>query len=127
VLPVTSGIQPDQYEIDNAATRATTIDSSVSQTRNFHNADDDDWIRIVLDKPQSITIATVGTNLADTQLFLYDSNLQELDYSANTEGVITEEGFAYLPIESYVLNVTLDNDSVPAVDMSPILMLLLDD
>lgn len=153
VVPVTlTGIQPDQFEDDNASNKAQPIDRSVLQTRSFHTADDNDWIRLILQKPQSVSIATMGTNLSDTQIFLYDSGLRRLGYSANTPGVNTTharlvtgtlaageyfvlinqidasvEGFDYVPIESYTLKVTLESEPESGIDLTPILMLLLDD
>jgi len=132
---VIDGIQPDKFENDDIPGRAQVINRATSQIRSFHTADNNEWIRIDLDKPQSIVIATRGTNLADTQIFLFDSELERLDYSANTPGVATsharlvtdtlaagqyyalinqidgrDEGFAYLPIERYQLIVAVEND-----------------
>ena len=83
----TGEIKPDKFENDDIPRRAQVINRATSQIRSFHTADNNDWIRIVLDKPQSIIIATRGTNLADTQISLRDSSLRQIDYSANTPGL----------------------------------------
>jgi hypothetical protein len=101
-----------------------------------------------LDRAQAITVRTTGEIFVDTQLWLYDSELNEIEYSPNTPGMVTahatiesdrltkgtyflkvsqqrKPGFPFPPIETYGLEITLQ-DAAP-VNMVPIIDLLLSD
>lgn len=103
---------PDDYEPDNSATRASLVKRSVVQLRSFDEPEDEDWIKIELKSSQSIIIQTSGPTSEDTTVTLFDSELKQIDFSANTQGI--ETSFATLVSDklsagTYYVKVTQPN------------------
>jgi len=138
----------DAFEDDDNAQQANLVDRSVSQLRSFDTPADEDWVKVVISKAQSIVIRTSGETSEDTEITLFDSNLNELDQSKNTPGVmfasfatlitdelepgeyfakINQETIPGLPpqaVFNYVLDIEFEQGPVI---ISPIINLLLDD
>ena len=106
----------DIYEDDDTVNQATLVDSSDTQIHSFDTADDQDWVKLVLDRAQSVRIYTDGfqsSSLDDTELTLYDTDLNEIDYNDDDPDRITgysalskqvlEAGVYYLKVNQYEL------------------------
>jgi len=79
--------RPDEYEPDNSISQAKTIAvNATPQQRTFHDAADEDWVRLVITRAGQYRIAATaqpGTNL-DTYLELY--NAQESLIASDDDG-----------------------------------------
>lgn len=78
-LTISDGCSPDGFEPDGTSGQASTISSGVSQTRNLCPTGDFDWARFTLADESAIELSTSGPS-GDTELWLYDSQLSQLDY-----------------------------------------------
>ena len=76
-IPSMIDLDPDEYEPNDEPANAGLIDLGVSQTHNFHHADDVDWVRFDITQAGRYTIRTRGvdSNRLDTYIELFDSNL----------------------------------------------------
>jgi len=137
---------PDKFENDNTPSTAKIVNTSTTQLRSFDVANDVDWVRIDSDKLNSVTIQTSGPLANDTELTLYNTELEELFYNDNSERgntlfsrlnimelpkgtyflkinqKIDPDPFFYRPVPNYVLSIKIGR-----VQISPILNLLLND
>jgi hypothetical protein len=70
----------DEYEPDNTAGDATLIATDgTTQTHNFHQAGDEDWVRFDVPDPEvDYVIETLALEGADTVIYLYDSDKERL-------------------------------------------------
>ncbi len=82
----------DSYEEDNTvqqleagllAGRDQLLADGVAQTHSISPLGDIDYVKFHLDSPASITLETTGPNptLDDSEMWLYDSNLNQIDYN----------------------------------------------
>ena len=71
----------DGYEPDGDSGQANWISSGSPQNHSIVPATDTDWGKFQLDATSAITLETSGSTGSDTRMWLYDSNLNELEYS----------------------------------------------
>jgi M6 family metalloprotease-like protein len=72
-------IASDPYEPDNTPEEATVI-TGASYGHSVIPAADVDWIQFTLDTTSAVTLQTYGKTSSNTELWLYDSNQNELRY-----------------------------------------------
>jgi len=71
---------PDSYEPDNTSIQAKMINSGSSQTHNIIPASDIDWVKFSISNESAIKLETSGSTSSDTRMWLFDSNLSEIEY-----------------------------------------------
>jgi PKD repeat protein/murein DD-endopeptidase MepM/ murein hydrolase activator NlpD len=76
-ITVTSG--GDSYEPDGTSGQAKQITSGSPQAHSIIPAVDIDWVKFTLSQSSAIHLETSGTSSSDTRMWLYDSNLNELE------------------------------------------------
>jgi putative hemolysin len=69
----------DAYEPDNTWEQATLISDGSPQTHSIVPAADVDWVMFTLSAESEVVIETSGAS-GDTRMWLYDSDLTELEY-----------------------------------------------
>jgi hypothetical protein len=74
----------DSYEPDNTSGQAHWIHNGTPQTHKIAPVGDADWVRFSLSAESEVVIETSGPS-GDTQMWLYDGSLNELEYN-NDEG-----------------------------------------
>ncbi len=77
-------VNADIHEPDNSSAQAHLISSGVKQTHSINPANDVDWVTFVLDGSSAVNIETSGLTAADTRLWLYDSEMNEVKYDDNS-------------------------------------------
>ena len=78
-----AGETGDSYEPDNSSTETTPLFHGSSQTHSIYPAADEDWYSFTLDSTSDITITTSGLS-GDTRLWLYNSEVNLIDYDDNS-------------------------------------------
>jgi M6 family metalloprotease-like protein len=77
----------DIYESDNTSNEAKAIEAYTPHFHSLIPAGDVDWIKFTLNTTSAVTLETHGVTLGasntDTEMWLYDSNHNELKYSDN--------------------------------------------
>ena len=146
----------DEFEDDDNAEQATLVEGSVSQLHSFDTPVDEDWIKLVITRAQSVVIRTSGETSEDTKITLYSSdvlddpsnlNAYEITVATNTPDTIfasyatlitdelepgdyffkvEQESIPGLPVQN-VFNYTLDVEFKNSMAIVPIINLLLDD
>ena len=77
-------IAPDAYEYDDAASSARDLAILTTQSHNFHDQGDVDWVRVYAYASQWFEVETTAVGPAcDTYIQLYRSNRS---YSSSSEG-----------------------------------------
>jgi hypothetical protein len=71
---------PDAFEPDNTSEAASSIPAGEVQSRSICPVRDEDWASFNLDGHSQVIIETAGES-GDTRMWLYDSALNQLDYS----------------------------------------------
>lgn len=87
---------PDTYEPDNTYQQAPWLYPTASpqinapdpflggptlpQVKNVVLASDQDWVKFTIDEPLAITLEIYSAGNDDTRMWLYDSNLNEIEY-----------------------------------------------
>lgn len=136
----------DDYEDDDTINQAKTVRGSVTQSRSFDMGNDEDWIKLIVETPQSIKLRTYGPFSVDTVISLYDENQELIDFSWNTPGEETrfatltteklDAGVYYakiaqstilLPRPKALYYLDIEMEVMKDKILTPILMLLLDD
>ncbi len=74
----------DAYEPDDSSGQATTIAPGASQTHSISPVGDEDWMTFTLTDPSGIVLETSGSGGDDTQMWLYDSSLIEIESDDNS-------------------------------------------
>jgi len=101
---------PDEYEDDDDSSSAKQIQIGTSQQHTFHTPDDVDWVKFQITQPGRYVIRAKGvnSNRLDTNIELYDSNLnligEDDDGGENLDSRLSmrlENGLYYLKIECY--------------------------
>lgn len=105
----------DPYEPDNNSGQATLLDHNA--THGGHSivpANDQDWFRIVLNQTSDITLSTVSViNGADTRMWLYDVNVNEIAYNDDGNGNLSRIERNNLPPGTYYAKVDeYNNDNI---------------
>ncbi len=72
--------QIDAYEPDDIWEHATSIEDGVPQTHSIVPVGDEDWVTFSLAAESAVALETSGPS-GDTRMWLYDSNLDQLEYS----------------------------------------------
>jgi regulation of enolase protein 1 (concanavalin A-like superfamily) len=72
-----------RYEPNDSASTARTIVINQPQVHSIYPISDEDWMTFTLSKDSAITLATSG-NSGDTEMWLYNEDLQQLDYDNDT-------------------------------------------
>lgn len=103
-------VNADIHEPDDTSTQATLITSGVKQTHSINPVDDEDWVMFVVEGSVAVTIETSGLTSADTRLWLYDSNMNELQFddnsgSGNYSSISVTCGESALPAGTYYVKV----------------------
>jgi C1A family cysteine protease len=120
---VESCVTPDAYEPDNSAGAASSITDGVPQTHNIVPKDDRDWVSFYLPQESAILLETSGPS-GDTRMWLYDGDLDELEYNDDGQGLFSRidrecatdpllTGRYYLKIDE-----NGNNDVIPTYDLS---------
>jgi len=137
----------DSYEQDNSFATATEISRSVTQSRSMHVAEDQDWVKFTLRRPQSVDVTTCGPVNRRVKISIKDSSLKDLAYIDNPDTPCTKNAFAavstpVIPAGEYFIKVyqmlgseligdvpnytlTIDLKTTPV--MAPMILLLSDD
>ncbi len=76
----------DSYEPDNTSGQAKLITSGSPQTHSIVPATDTDWVKFTLNATSAVTLETTGATNSDTRMWLYNSNLAQVEYS-DDEGI----------------------------------------
>ncbi len=76
---------PDLYENDDSAAQASLIAPNTTQDRSLCPAGDDDWVFFTLASASAVVLETSGGS-GDTELWLYDDSLDQLDYDDDGNG-----------------------------------------
>jgi Zn-dependent metalloprotease len=71
----------DSYEPDDSSVQATNITSGSPQTHSIYPLGDEDWLTFTLASSSEVLLETSGTNGNDTRMWLYDSNLSQIEYN----------------------------------------------
>ena len=77
---ITVSANGDSYEPDNTSAQAKEIYSGSPQTHSIVPATDIDWVKFTLSQTSAIHLETSGSTSSDTRMWLYDSNLLQLDF-----------------------------------------------
>jgi hypothetical protein len=78
----------DSHEPDDASGAATTILPGSEQTHSICPADDEDWVKFTVAEESKVIIGTSGSSTdPDTEMWLYDEALIELEYNDTSNGV----------------------------------------
>lgn len=104
---------PDEYEPDNDYASAKTIQIGTPQTHNFHDSDDEDWVKFEITQAGRYTIRTrgVNSNRLDTYIELYDSNRNSIDEDDDGGERLDSRLTLRLDAGTYYLQVScLDNE-----------------
>jgi hypothetical protein len=114
LLAVTKGVSllgGDAYEPDDTAPEANPINVyGQPQSHTFHVVEDDDWVTFDVVAGLTYVIDTLpGLSGLDTYLYLYDAELNEIDYDdddgpgyySHIEFEPTESGTVYVRAHSY--------------------------
>jgi hypothetical protein len=81
-LTVGEAFETDQYESDDSMAQATQIRVGETQTHSLHVEGDQDWVYFEADEGTTYVIETSNLgSVVDTEIYLYDENGEELDYS----------------------------------------------
>jgi hypothetical protein len=70
----------DGYEPDDTDGEAKAISSGSPQSHSICPVGDQDWVTFTLDQASEVVIETSGSILTDTDLWLYDSGLSEIEF-----------------------------------------------
>jgi Tol biopolymer transport system component len=71
----------DDYEPDNDHTQASPIAPGDVQVHGIWPSSDEDWVTFTLADESSVVLETSGDEWANTELFLYDQSLTQIDYN----------------------------------------------
>ena len=110
----------DNFESDNTAAQATTINAGTPQTHSIAPASDVDWVRFQLNSLSSIVIETSGDPGYDTRLWLYNNSMAQVAFS-NDEGEFQYSRISLcLPAGTYYAKVDdfNNNNEIPAYMLS---------
>ena len=101
----------DAYEPDSSGSPAA-ITFGVPQARSLHTQTDEDWVTFTLATPQQVTITTsqLGSFLADTELTLYDSGLNEVTSDQDSGTGYFSEIVQNLVASTYFVKVTAQSN-----------------
>ncbi len=71
----------DEFETDDSAGQASTVNSTVSQLRSFHTVTDDDWVRVEIAQDVNFSVSTSAfdSQNVDTILELYSGSSNNLE------------------------------------------------
>jgi hypothetical protein len=135
----TGGGSGDAYEPDDSSGTAKTINVNAPQTHSIIPAIDQDWVKFTLASTSNITLETSGAS-GDTRLWLYNSGLGQIAYNddggAGLFSLITQTnldpGTYYVKIDEYgnnneISSYTISLSATSKVNLSPVILLLLDD
>ncbi len=101
----------DNYEVDDSSAQAKTITAGVAQQHSIYPAGDADWVKFTLASPKPVIVRTSGVS-GDTQMWLYNNSLTQLDYNddisypSNLFSAIYRCGGKSLPAGTYYVKVT---------------------
>jgi hypothetical protein len=70
----------DSYEPDDTSAQAKTIGVGATQTHSIVPASDVDWIKFTISNESAIKLETSGATGFDTRMWLFNSNLKQLEY-----------------------------------------------
>ena len=86
----------DLFENDDTPGQAYEVSESVTQERSLGTADDIDWVKLILSETQEISVITSGPSNRDTEITIFDEELNELFYNDNPEN--SDTAFAAITI-----------------------------
>jgi hypothetical protein len=69
----------DEYEVDDTWSQASWMYNGQNQLHDIIPATDVDWVKFTLNGVQGVRLETTGSS-GDTRMWLYDSNLDEIEY-----------------------------------------------
>ncbi|KKM00821.1 hypothetical protein LCGC14_1800600, partial [marine sediment metagenome] len=72
----------DTYEPDDTSSQANWISHGSPQAHSIVPSTDVDWVKFSLDSESEVIIETTGVS-GDTRMWLYDSNIIEIDFDDN--------------------------------------------
>ncbi len=75
----------DLFEPDDSYAQANSLASMDFQNHSIYPAGDQDWITFNVADLSEVYIGTWGTTDDDTVLYLYDSNLDQVEFNDNTD------------------------------------------
>lgn len=107
----------DDYENDDTSASASTLYGSYDyQTHDIVPADDEDWMKFNLYEESAVDLITSGPWGADTQLYLYNASLEQIEY--NDDGGLNAYSYIGrtcgedpLPVGLYYVKVTSYNQA----------------
>jgi len=127
-------LQPDNFEVDNNPLQLGSVpgqiinEGGIQQPRTFHEAIDQDWVKIILGlESQQLEISTgAPVGGVNTQLTLFDSNHQIFACAFNIPNVLTPQSqliLPDLPAGEYFLRVEQQDEgqsltNVPAYELN---------
>ena len=98
--------KPDQYENDNTIADAKNIYPGESQQRTFTDADDIDWVRLIISQSGLYSIKTIADDYVDSYLEIYDSRQNLLAEDDDSGNRFDAEIFIYLDAGTYYLRIS---------------------
>jgi len=106
---VPTAIPPDSYEIDDDMGQAMSIDvNGASQSHNFHDESDIDWIKFPATAGDVISIETFDLGgSGDTAITLYNALGEEIEYNDDKYMLVSWQGdWDFSSRIIYVVNIT---------------------
>ncbi len=114
----------DAYEPDNTSGQASWIYDGAPQTHSIAPVDDVDWVKFSLSAESEVVIETSGPS-GDTRIWLYNSNLKELEFDDDGGSSLFSRierlcGIDALPAGTYYVRIDEyeSNDEIPSYDIS---------
>lgn len=98
----------DGFEPDNSAGQSSTLTPGTSQAHSICPIGDSDWMTFTLNTDSGIVVETTGAS-GDTRMWLYDSNLVQLEYNDDGVGLFSRIdrvcGTDHLPAGTYYVEI----------------------
>lgn len=88
-LTATACFPRDAYEPDDTAAEATSIGAGETQTHGIAPPNDEDWVAFQVTEEAQVNLWTAAADgvWGNTELWLYDADLQQIDYDDCSAGI----------------------------------------
>ena len=110
----------DNFEPDNSAAQARTINAGATQTHSIAPSTDVDWVQFQINSLSSAVIETSGDPGYDTRLWLYNNSLTQLAFNDDKGESLYSRISVCLPAGTYYARVDdfNNNHEIPAYTLS---------
>jgi len=90
---VAFAVDVDTFEPDNSSAAATGLNIGDPQAHTIHVEGDEDWFVLTASAGQTYVFETTDGNGMDTEMWLYDSSVEEISYSDDEGGGVYSKIF----------------------------------